>query len=339
MAASGEERFIAQYLAPLAAAHPGAYGLTDDCAELVPLPGHALIFKTDPIVEGVHFLSDDAPEDLAWKALAVNVSDLAAKGARPVAYLMALTLPEQPEAAWMARFAAGLEAAQTAFGCVLIGGDTDRSAGPLSIAVTAIGEVRAGQMVPRAGARAGDAVFVSGTLGAAALGLQLRIEAGATAGWRLSAADRAAAQARYLRPQPRIGLRAALKGHARAAMDISDGLLKDLDRMCRLAGVGARIEFDALPLGDGVKAVLAVDRAAAVQLAAAGDDYEVLATVPPESAAAFEAGARRGGVEVARIGHIVADSGVRLVDAGGGEIDPGTTGYDHFDVNQAADLA
>ncbi|MGI9480088.1 MAG: thiamine-phosphate kinase [Hyphomicrobiaceae bacterium] len=333
MAASGEERFIAQYLAPLAAAHPGAYGLTDDCAELAPLPGHALIFKTDPIVEGVHFLSDDAPEDLAWKALAVNVSDLAAKAARPVAYLMALTLPEKPEAAWMARFAQGLEAAQTAFGCVLIGGDTDRSAGPLSIAVTAIGEVRAGQMVPRGGARAGDAVYVSGALGGAALGLRLRIEADAAAGWPLGAADRAAALARYLRPQPRLGLRTALRGHARAAMDISDGLLKDLDRMCRLASVGARIELAALPLAHGVKAVMNVDQAAAIRLATAGDDYEVLATVAPESAAAFEASARRGGVAVARIGHVVTDSGVRLVDAAGGEIDAGTTGYDHFDAN------
>lgn len=331
MSASGEERFIAQYLAPLAAAHPGAYGLTDDCAEFEPLPGHALIFKTDPIVEGVHFLPDDAPEDLAWKALAVNVSDLAAKAARPVAYLLALTLPAKPEAEWMRRFAEGLRVAQTAFGCVLIGGDTDRSSGPLSIAVTAIGEARVGQMVRRAGAMTGDAIYVSGTLGAAALGLRLRLDAEVLE-WPLTEADQTAAQARYLRPEPRLGLRAALRAHARSAMDISDGLLKDLDRMCRLSDRGARIEMAALPLAGGVQAGLAVARAAALRLATAGDDYEILATVPPESAMAFETAARRGAVEVVRIGHVVADSGVRLIDESGDEYDVGPTGYDHFDV-------
>lgn len=332
MTASGEERFIATYLAPLARGFAGAFGLTDDCAELAPLPGHALVFKTDPIVEGVHFFAEDAPEDLAWKALAVNVSDLAAKGARPVAYLLALTLPERPEAAWMTRFAGGLGAAQEAFGCHLIGGDTDRSPGPLSIAVTAIGEVRAGQMVRRAGATVGDAVYVSGELGGAALGLWLR-QGRADAAWGLAGADRDAALARYLQPAPALGLRAALKAHARSAMDISDGLLKDLDRMCRLTGTGAEIEWAALPLAPGVRRIEAGDRDVALQLVSAGDDYEVLATVAPESAAAFEMTARRGGVAVSRIGHVVAGAGVRIVDPTGLEIEPGSTGYDHFDVN------
>lgn len=332
MTISGEEQFIAAYLAPLAAAFPGAYGLTDDCAELEPLPGHALVLKTDPIVEGVHFLPVDAPEDLAWKALAVNVSDLAAKAARPVAYLLALTLPERPDADWMTKFAGGLRVAQDAFGCVLIGGDTDRRPGPLSIAVTAIGEVRAGRMVRRGGAEAGDAIYVSGELGGAALGLQLRLGEAAAA-CHLSDPDREAALSRYLRPQPRIGLRAALQAHARSAMDISDGLLKDLDRMCRLTGSGASIEWTALPLAAGVQALEAVDRDAGVRLATAGDDYEILATVAPESAIDFETAARRGGVAVSRIGHVVAEAGVRLYDPTGGEIDPGSTGYDHFDVS------
>lgn len=333
MSASAEERFIAQHLAPLAAALPGAYGLTDDCAELPPLPGHALVLKTDPIVEGVHFLPDDAPADLAWKALAVNVSDLAAKGARPVAYLLALTLPAQPDAAWMTQFTDGLRQAQDAFGCVLIGGDTDRAAGPLSIAVTAIGEVRTGRMIRRGGTVAGDVIYVSGALGGAALGLQLRLNDPSMLPATLSGPERDAARARYLRPDPKIGLRAALQGHARTAMDISDGLLKDLDRMCRLTSTGAELEWSAVPLATGVQDLEAADRTAAIRLATAGDDYEILATVPPESAAAFETAARRGGVAVSRIGHVVAEIGVRLFDPTGGEIDAGTTGYDHFDAN------
>ena len=256
MAASGEERFIAQYLAPLAAAHPGAYGLTDDCAELAPLPGHALIFKTDPIVEGVHFLTDDAPEDLAWKALAVNVSDLAAKARAPGRLSHGADLARRnPRRRGWRGLPQGLEAAQTAFGCVLIGGDTDRSAGPLSIAVTAIGEVRAGQMVPRGGARAGDAVYVSGDAGRVPRSAcSLRIEADAAAGWPLGAADRAVALARYSAPAAAAwpahgaeGARPRCHGYlGRACSRTSTGC-------AGLASVGARIELAALPLAHGVR--------------------------------------------------------------------------------------
>ena len=332
MSARAEERFIASYLASLAEGFPGAFGLTDDCAEIAPLLGHAFVVKTDPVVEGVHFFADDAPEDLGWKALAVNVSDLAAKGARPVAYLMALTLPEQPEPEWMERFAAGLRQAQVAFGCVLIGGDTDCRPGPLSIAISVFGEVRTGRMVPRGGAVIGDHIYVSGALGGAALGLQLRLDPGRTAAWHLADGDRDQALQRYLRPEPKIGLRSSLLTYARTAMDISDGLLKDLDRMCRLTDVGANLELAALPLAGGVGAVLAADQSLGVQLITAGDDYEVLATVPPESAANFELTARRGGVSVRRIGHVVADAGTRLFDQSGTQIKLGPTGYDHFDV-------
>jgi thiamine-monophosphate kinase len=335
MSASGEERFIAQHLANLTDGFPGAFGLTDDCAELTPLPGYALVFKTDPIVEGVHFLSDDAPEDLGWKALAVNVSDLAAKGARPVAYLMALTVPGKPDDDWMARFTGGLQKAQDAFGCVLVGGDTDRAPdtgvpSPLSIAITMIGEVRSGRMVKRAGARPGDLICVSGELGGAALGLQLRLDEGFGRSW-LAEADRAAALAKYLRPQPKLGLRPALQTCARSAMDISDGLIKDLERMCRLTGVGAELKLDALPLAGGLRAALKVDAATAVMLATSGDDYEVLTTVAPEMAADFEAMARRGGVSVSQIGQVTSTPEVRLLDAAGVQIEHRSSGYDHFD--------
>ena len=333
MTASGEEKFIGLYLAPLAEGFPGAFGLTDDCAELEPLPGHSLILKTDRIVEGVHFLSDDAPEDLGWKLLAVNVSDLAAKAARPIAYLMALTVPEKPEPEWMRRFAQGLGEAQNAFGCVLIGGDTDRRPGPLSIAVTVIGEVRSGRMVRRGGARAGDLVYVSGHLGGAALGLALRLRTPAAKQWGVSQDDSAAALARYLRPAPKIGLRAALANHARSAMDISDGLIKDLDRMCRLTGTGARIDLSRLPLAGGVATVMQQDQAAGLRLISAGDDYEILATVAPENAASFETAAARGGVGVTRLGNVVGAEGVIVADAFENTIAIETAGYDHFDDN------
>lgn len=331
MPPNGEEKFIAQFLAPLSKGFPGAFDLADDCAELEPLVDHSLILKTDPIVERVHFFCDDAPEDLGWKALAVNVSDLVAKGARPVAYLMALTLPAKPEPQWMERFAAGLREAQDAFGCVLIGGDTDVRAGPLSIAITIIGETRSGRMVRRAGAQPGDIVFVSGELGGAALGLQLRLDGEYGRDWSLSESDRQMALARYLRPDPKIGLRTALQAYARSAMDISDGLIKDLHRMCRLTQTGARIEFDALPMASGVRAAMAEHQATALPLITAGDDYEVLATVASDHALDFEAAALSGGVTVTRIGRVVAEDGVSLMAPDGGSIHVPTSGYDHFD--------
>ncbi len=334
MPASAEERFIAEYFERLSAGLPGAFRLKDDCAELVPAPGHAFIVKTDPIVEGLHFLPDDDPADIAFKALAVNVSDLAAKAARPFAYLLAIGLPERPDAAWMARFTAGLAEAQAQFGVTLAGGDTDRVSGPASIAVTVFGECPVGRMVPRGGAAPGDRVYVTGSLGGAALGLALRLETAGSADWPVPGAARDAALARYLRPNPRIGLRAALRAYARAAMDISDGLVKDLDRMCRLApagGAGAVIQFKDLPLFAGVDAVLAADKNAAMQLVTAGDDYEILAAVPPENAAAFEVLAAKGGAPVTCIGEVTQDADVRVLDAAGMPIEFATRGFDHFE--------
>src|SRR5262245_52266792 len=162
---AGEEAIIQGFLAPLAAGFPGAFGLKDDCALLTPEPGTELVLKTDPVAEGVHFLPDDAPGDVAWKALAVNVSDLAAKGATPIGYLMALSFPAPPSSEWLAAFAQGLEQAQRKFGCHLIGGDTDRRPGPITVSITVIGSVPQGGMVRRNTARPGDGVFVSGTLG------------------------------------------------------------------------------------------------------------------------------------------------------------------------------
>ena len=161
----GEESLIQEFLAPLAAGYPGAFGLTDDCAAFTPTAGCDLVVKTDPVAADIHFFPDDAPEDIGWKALAVNVSDLAAKAATPRAYLMALSFPEAPNRDWMQRFAAGLSQAQQAFGMHLIGGDTDRRPGPVTVSITVFGEVPAGRMVRRGTAKAGDLICVSGTLG------------------------------------------------------------------------------------------------------------------------------------------------------------------------------
>lgn len=329
MTASGEERFIAEFLEPLASGFPGAFDLRDDCAEIRPLPGHSLIFKTDPIVEGVHFFKEDAPEDLAWKALAVNVSDLAAKAARPVAYLMALTLPSRPAKDWITRFASGLQAAQEAFGCVLIGGDTDQRDGPLSIAITVIGELPSGRMVQRSGAVPGDLIYVSGELGGAALGLRLRLDS-TFACDQITLLHRNSALARYLRPAPSLGLRAALAAYARSAMDISDGLVKDLDRMCRLTGFGAEIELASVPTAAGIEQILQANETEAARLVTSGDDYEVLATVPPLNAVAFEQLARSGGGRVTNVGRVVAQPGV-ILNGQSGPLTLGTSGYDHFD--------
>lgn len=326
----GEDELVGTFLAPLAAGFPGALGLKDDCAVLAPSPGWELILKTDPVVAGVHFFADDDPADIAWKALAVNVSDLAAKGATPRIYLMALSLPDAPKRDWMARFAEGLAVAQRAFGMHLAGGDTDRTPGHFSIAMTVIGEVPAGKMVRRAAAQAGDALYVSGTLGDSALGLALKQDAGLATRLGLTADEAAHAIGSYLRPIPRVALAEALRTHARAAMDLSDGLMKDLGRMCRASGVGARVMAGDLPLSPAMRRAINAEPARIMDAMAAGDDYEILTAVPPAASADFEVAAQKAGVPVRRIGEITSQREVFVLDAQGVPIEPGRSGWDHF---------
>ena len=328
----GEEAIIQGFLAPLALGYPGAFGLRDDCAAITPTPGHDLIVKTDPVAEGVHFSADDAPEDIAWKALAVNVSDLAAKGARPLAYLMALSFPEPPTASWMQRFAQGLGAAQAAFGMHLVGGDTDRRPGPITISITVFGEVPAGTMVQRSTARAGDLIYVSGSLGSAAIGLLVRRDPALAGVWDLDDAQRAEVLGRLHRPQPRLQLGDPLRAYASAAMDLSDGLAKDLDRMCRVSGCGALLRLTDLPMSTGVAQLVAADPEHWTAVIASGDDYEVLATVCPANAPAFESAVRAAapGLPMSCIGAMVAGSGVIIAQADGRPLLLDRTGWEHF---------
>ena len=332
----GEEAIIQEYLAPLAAGYPGALELKDDCATITPTPGCDLVVKTDPVASGIHFFADDPPEDIGWKALAVNVSDLAAKAAIPRAYLMALSFPEPPTRGWMAKFASGLAEAQAAFGMHLIGGDTDRRPGPITVSITVFGEVETGRMVRRGAARAGDVLFVTGSLGEAALGLALHADNSLGRAWGLGDVEARAAVQKYRRPQPRLALRPALLTHARAAMDLSDGLAKDLGRMCRASGCGACVQIDQVPRGAAAKAAVAHDQGRWNDVLAAGDDYEVLIAVAPDQADAFEAAANSLGLSApepfptTRIGETTASGQVDFLDARGRPFALTRSGWDHF---------
>ncbi len=229
-ALSGEERLIANVFAPLAT-HPGALGLTDDCAVITPPANCDLVLTTDTIIGGVHFFNDDAAHAVASKALRVNLSDLAAKGASPLGFLLSLALPKEIGEDWLVGFAEGLRGDAQRYACPLLGGDTDRIPGPITIAVSMFGSVPTGTMVRRAGAKPGDIVFVSGTIGDAALGLALRNDPARD--WPITAAQQQHLSDRYLLPQPRNALAEAVRTHASAAMDVSDGLVGDLTKLCR----------------------------------------------------------------------------------------------------------
>ena len=325
----GEEALI-RLLAPLTRGAPGAFGLADDCALLAVEPGAQLVLKTDPVAEGVHFFSDDAPEDIGWKALAVNASDLAAKAAQPLGYLMAVSFPEAPTVGWFKRFAAGLEAAQTAFGCHLLGGDTDRRPGPVTITITILGTVAARGMVRRGTAKVGDVLFVSGTLGDAFLGLALRKDAALSGRWGLASEEARYLVQRFLRPQPRLALATALRAHASAAMDVSDGLAKDLARMCSASGCAGSVRLADVPLSTAAAKAAAVDPVLAAGMVTAGDDYEVLAAVPAANADAFRSRAVGDGIPVSPIGCMRAGSGIIIEGDEGRPLALDHLGWDHF---------
>lgn len=329
-AQSGEERLIARYFMPLAK-HPAALGLTDDAAAITPPAGCDLVLKTDGIVAGVHFFPDDPPDMVAKKALRVNLSDLAAKGATPLGFLLTLALPEEVGDAWLAPFARGLGADAQAFGCPLLGGDTDRTGGPITISIAVIGAVPRGRMVRRAGAQAGERVVVTGTIGDAALGLRLRRDSSASQRWGLTAEQRNHLEARYLVPQPRIAIAEILRAHASAAMDVSDGLAGDLGKLCRASGVAAEISAARVPLSDGARAALAREPALIETILSGGDDYEVVACVPAGKVEPLRQQASAAGVAVTEIGVVTAGEGkARFLDSDGQPLAFRQASFSHF---------
>ena len=322
----GEFALIARYFAPLAKGYPGALDLTDDAALVEIDPGCRLVVTADALVAGVHFLADDPPDLVAKKTLRVNLSDLAAMGARPFAYMLTMALPTDTAADWLERFAAGLAADQETFGLSLVGGDTVATTGPVSLSVTALGQVPVGAELRRSAAQAGDAVFVSGTVGDAALGLRiLRGEVGG-----LASTERDHLVRRYRLPEPRLNLGSRLAGLARAAIDVSDGLVADLGHICAASGLAAVIEAAQLPLSAAARTALERDPGLMKAVLTGGDDNELLFTVPEDDRDRVRALADEIGLPLTQIGGIVEGSGVKVVDAAGAEIALGQGGWRHF---------
>jgi thiamine-monophosphate kinase len=325
---SGEESLISRYFKPLAT-DPGAFNLADDAA-ILKASDDDIVVTTDAIVEGVHFLSDDPPDTVARKALRVNLSDLAAKGATPAGFVLTLALRSADEA-WLTPFARGLGEDAAEFGCPLLGGDTVSTPGPPMISITAFGRVPPGKMVHRSGAKPGDRVVVTGTIGDAALGLDI-LRGGAVA---TALADDAAAKAmlvgRYRVPLPRTALAKVVREHANAAMDVSDGLAGDLAKLCAASGVSAAIDAPSIPLSAPAAALLARGAVGIEAIVSGGDDYEILCAISENRFEAFARAAEVAKVVVTSIGTVIAHtSAPKFLDAQGREIALPRLSYSHF---------
>lgn len=326
--ASGEDSLIARYFKPLAT-DPGAFALDDDAAVLK-ARGEDIVVTTDAIIEGVHFLPDDPPDTIARKALRVNLSDIAAKGAVPAGFVLTLALRSVDEA-WLAAFAGGLGEDARSFACPLLGGDTVSTPGPLMVSITAFGRVFEGKIVHRSGARPGDRVMVTGAIGDAALGLDI-LNGGAVTS--ALAGDQAAKEtliSRYRVPQPRNALAEAVREYASAAMDVSDGLAGDLTKLCAASRVSAVIETPLVPTSKLAAALLARGVTSLEALISGGDDYEILCTVSEDHVAVFTQDAARAGIAVTSIGKVIAEQGApRFMDAHGNAIRLKRLSYSHF---------
>jgi thiamine-monophosphate kinase len=318
-----EFELIARLFAPLAAA-PGALGLTDDAAVLPARPGCDTVVTVDALVEGVHFLKDDPPDTIARKALRVNLSDLAAKGAEPAGYFLALSLPAHIGTDWLEEFARGLAEDQNRFSVSLMGGDTTSTPGPLTLAVTAVGYTPEGRMIRRAGAQPGDHVFVSGSIGDAGGGLAVLTQ-GAIETYPEAVRHLID---RYRLPTPRLELGRALRGIASAMLDVSDGLVADLGHIAEVSAVHVAIEAARIPRSDALRERAGDGTEAVLRAATAGDDYELAFTAASEVAVMESAAA--AGIKVSRIGAVSHGQGIALLDANGGEIAVARAGFRHF---------
>ena len=331
-----EFELIARYFAPLAAREPGALGLTDDAAVLSIESGRQVVVTTDSLVSGVHFLPADPPETVAAKLLGVNLSDLAAMGARPLAYTMSVAIPSAWTAdelhRWLEDFARGLSVTQAEMGLNLVGGDTVATSGPLCLTMTALGSVEQGAELRRSGARPGDVIYVSGTIGDAALGLKALIGALPALADEL----RDSLIERYRVPQPRVALGQRLVGLAHAVADISDGLVADLEHICTASRLSATLQATRIPLSAATEAAVAADPGLLKSVLTGGDDYELVFTTSSDAAGAIETISRDLGLRLTDVGRMGATKSandglqVRVVDSDGCQMDVGRGGYQHF---------
>lgn len=327
MSGLDEHGLIARHFRPLATV-AGAHALLDDAASYAPPAGFDLVLTKDGIAEGVHFPAGEAADLVARKALRVNLSDLAGKGAEPVGYLVLLGLPDDWSEAWIAEFAEGLVVDQRQYGIALYGGDTIRS-GRLVVSVTAFGILPAGTMVHRSGARPGDRLYVSGTIGDGALGLLAAMDDPRLRGLTTEP-QRALLADRYRLPRPRVCLAETVRRFASAAMDVSDGLAGDLDKLCAASGVTARVATGRVPLSPAAQDCVSADPALLGLCLTGGDDYEILAAVPPKSALGFEASAADAGMAVACIGEIREGTGATcFADEDGNELELTSRSFSH----------
>jgi thiamine-monophosphate kinase len=310
-----EFQLIRWFTRPFLAGEGVLVGIGDDAAVLRPPPGHDLVATVDAVVEGVHFGGAFSPEDVGWKSLAVSLSDLAAMGARPLWALVALATPRHVEPRWLERVGRGIASCARRHHTSVVGGNVS-AAGQLSLTVTVVGAIRRGRALLRSGARPGDLLLVSGTLGDAALGLR----PGAPASLRM----------RQRRPRPRLALGQAAQGLARAAIDVSDGLIQDLGHLCRASGTGARLHLDRLPLSPAYREATRGREHPHEEALSGGEDYEILLAVPRARLPALLAAARDARTPVAVIGEVEAEQGIRVAKGGGGLYRPRRAGHDHF---------
>jgi thiamine-monophosphate kinase len=333
--AENEQQMIRRLLAPLASGLDGALGLQDDAALLTPPEGCEFVVTMDTLIDGGHFLFDGTPhsaELAARKALAVNVSDLAAKAADPFAYFLSIALPASHES-WLDGFVIGLRAAQLDWSLHLAGGDTVGTQGRFTVTITAVGTVPNGRMVRRSTARAGDVLFVTGTIGDAVAGLSLAQGTGEqNKAWRGQLGDDGIAEllARSRTPAPRVKLISALRRYANAALDISDGLALDASRLADASGLAVEIDGLKVPLSEPIRLLIQSAELSLADIVSGGDDYEILAAVAPENAVAFAEMATAAGQTVTKIGWLSDGSGLTVYGGGGETVSLKKLGWDHL---------
>ncbi|QFR32296.1 thiamine-phosphate kinase [Ancylobacter sp. TS-1] len=326
---SGEDKLIARLFGSVAT-HPGALGLKDDAALLAVPAGHELVLTKDALVAGVHFFPEDPPASIARKAMRVNLSDLAAKGADPLGVLLAFAIPPDMDAAALEAFAGGIGGDAALYGAPLLGGDTVRTPGPFTVSITALGAVPAGQMVRRATARPGEAIVVSGTIGDGALGLALRLDPDRPGFAGLDAALLDHLKDRYLHPRPRLALARPMRGRASAAMDISDGLVGDLAKLLAASGIAGEIAADRVPLSAAARAAIRAEPALLEVALTGGDDYEILAVMPDDELGAFNTFATAAGIGVTVIGRTGSGEGLVVRDGTGAPMAFPRGSFSHF---------